>query len=854
MSPTFFRLGQRYLLRRPLQSLLVVLGIALGVAVVIAIDLANGSASRAFTLSTEAVSGRATHQIIGGPTGVPEEVYSQLRRELGLRRVAPVVSDYVRVREWGDRPMRLLGVEPFADAPFRSYFSGGDGETLSLDQLAVLLTEPNTLLLSAPVAEQNGVEAGDRLLLGIGAREVMVRVVGLLAPADDLSRRALDSVLLADIATAQELLGQTGRLTTIDLLLPDDAAGEAQIEQIEAILPPGTFVERPATRTATIEQLSAAFELNLTALSLLALVVGMFLIYNTVTFSVVQRRPVLGTLRALGVTQQEIFVLILSEAAVLGIVGALFGLGLGLVLGRGAVGLVTQTINDLYFTVSVSGVEVAPLTLLKGALIGIGSALLAALPPAWEAATVPPVTALRRSAIESGVARLLPWLGRGAAGLGAVGLLLLVLSGRSVVLSFLGLFAVILAFALFTPLVTVGLMRGAERPLARLGVLGRMAPRDIVRALSRTSVAIAALMVAVSVIIGVSVMIGSFRMTVTEWLDTTLQADIFISPPSIAANRSEAPLEPEVAEQVAGFAGVASVAVARDVMVTSPDLGPVRIVAVSEDVAARERRFQWVEGSQEVAWARVRDEGALFVSEPFAFRHRLGRGSEVTLRTEQGARDFPVVGVYYDYSSEQGAVLMALGQYRALYNDPYLSSVAAYVTPGTDVDGVVEQLRAFFAGKQVLLIRSNVGLRAGVLEVFERAFAITGALQLLATLVAFIGVLAALMSLQLERARELGTLRAVGMTPRQLWAMTMLETGLMGSTAGLWAMPTGFALALVLIYVINRRSFGWTLQLHLAPGDFLQAFAVALLAALLAGIYPALRMSQLRTSRAIRSE
>ncbi len=192
--------------------------------------------------------------------------------------------------------------------------------------------------------------------------------------------------------------------------------------------------------------------------------------------------------------------------------------------------------------------------------------------------------------------------------------------------------------------------------------------------------------------------------------------------------------------------------------------------------------------------------------------------------------------------------------YRSLYDDPYYSSVAAYAAPGTNVEQLVNQLRTYFAGKQTLLIRSNSGLRRSVLEVFERAFAITGALQLLATIVAFIGVLAALMSLQLERARELGTLRATGMTQRQLWGLTMLETGLMGATAGLWAMPTGMALALVLIYVINRRSFGWTLQLHLEPGYLLEAFAVALIAALLAGIYPAIRMSQIRIARAIRDE
>ncbi|MGB0388118.1 MAG: FtsX-like permease family protein [Ardenticatenaceae bacterium] len=910
MSPSLFRVGRRYLFRRPLQTILVILGIALGVAVVIAIDLANESASRAFTISTEAVSGKATHQIVGGPSGVPATVYARLRRELGLRAVAPVVSEYVVVKELGERPMRLLGVDPFSEPPFRSYLGGasapsveereksqstpsseegeaesqaegsseeGEAESqaegsseeeeaesepgpsssdppLWVQQLTTLLTEPNSLFLSQEVAEQNNIKLDDELTLSIGTREEIVKVAGLLAPSDELSRRGLDSLLLADIATAQELLEQTGRLSNIDLILPEGEGQEELIKLIEALLPPGVAIERASRRTQTIEQLTSAFELNLTALSLLALVVGMFLIYNTITFSVVQRRAVLGTLRAIGVTRREIFALILSEAVLMGLIGSLFGMGLGIFLGRGAVRLITQTINDLYFVVSVEGIEINARTLLIGGAVGVASALLSAIPPAWEAASVQPAVALRRSTIESRVHAILPVLSLVAVGLGGLGVLLLFVSSRSIVLPFAGLFVIVIGFACLTPLVTVQLMKLFSLPLAGFGILGRMAPRDIVRALSRTSVAIAALMVAVSVIVGVSIMIGSFRNTVIKWLDATLQADIYISPPSVSANRSQAPLDPAIAEQIANLPNITGIATVRGVDVSSPDLGQVQLVAVNDDLSRGERDFQWVEGTQEEVWARIKSENALLVSEPFAYRHQIEPGGTVRLLTDRGERVFSVLGVYYDYSSEQGAVLMSYSIYRQLYDDPYISSVAAYVAPESDVDALVNQLRTFFAGKESLVIRSNVGLRTSVLEVFERAFAITGALQILATIVAFIGVLAALMALQLERARELGTLRAVGMTPQQLWALTMLETGLMGSTAGLWAMPTGLSLAVVLIYVINRRSFGWTLQLQLAPTYFLEAFAVALIAALLAGIYPALRMSKIRISQAIRSE
>ncbi|MCB0076054.1 MAG: ABC transporter permease [Anaerolineales bacterium] len=843
-----FRLARRYLIRRPLQSLLVVLGIALGVAVIVAIDLANGSASRAFELSTDAVAGRATHQIVGGPTGLPPSLYVELRRELALREVAPVVSEYVAIDELGNRPIRLLGIDPFSEAPFRSYLGSSEGGDLSLDSLTTFLTEPGAIFLSRAVAEQNGLAIGDRLTMTISGRTEEVALAGLLDPSDELSRRALDSLALADIATAQELL-RTDRLTTIDLILDD-----SQVAAVEAVLPQGARLQTPAARSNTIAQLSSAFALNLTALSLLALVVGIFLIYNTVTFSVVQRRPLFGTLRALGVTRRELFGMILLEALLLGMVGSALGLLLGAFLGRGAVRLVTQTINDLYFVVNVEGVELLPAALLKGALIGMVAALLAAMPPAWEASVVPPALALRRSEIEQRAAALVrPLAGVGLALL-LFGAVALWWPTPSIVVAFVGLFAIVIGAALLTPLVTVGAMRLFAPLLAPLGLLGRLAPRDIVRSLSRTSVAIAALMVAVSVIIGVGVMIGSFRNTVTTWLATTLRADIYITVPSLSATRLESNLPPDIAVQLAALEGVAAVTSSRESVARSPQLGQIRLVAVTDDVSQGGRQFKWREGSEADAWARLQAGEGLFISESFAFRHGLTRADSLTLESPQGERTFPLLGEFYDYSSDQGIVLMGYDAYRQLYDDPWLTATAAFVEPNVDVDALVAEARQRIQSEELLLIQSNAGLRDGALAVFDRTFAITGALRLLATIVAFIGVLAALMALQLERARTLGTLRALGMTQRQLWQVTMLETGLMGLTAGLWAMPVGLMLALVLIYVINRRSFGWTLQLSLSPEQFYQALLVAVVAALLAGLYPAWRLAQMRVSQAIRSE
>ncbi|MBX3001268.1 MAG: FtsX-like permease family protein, partial [Caldilineaceae bacterium] len=777
----------------------------------------------------------------------------ELRRDLAYRLSAPVVESYVSVPDLDAQPMRLLGVDPFAEAPFRSYL-GENPEINTNQNLSILLVEPNTVLLSAAVADRYAVAPGDQLVVRVGSDRADLTVAGLLAPSDDLSRRALDGLLIADIATAQEVLGKVGRLDRIDLIIAEADAGMT-LARIESILPPSARIVRPEARSGTVDEMTAAFRLNLTALSLLALVVGMFLIYNTVTFSVIQRRPVIGSLRALGMTRREIFSMILLESTLLGLLGTVAGLGLGIILGRGAVTAVTQTVNDLFFVVAVRDVDIPAWTLVKGVISGLAAATAAAIVPAWEATSVPPAGALKRSDVEEKVRAVLPWVSLAGVIVFLLGALLLI-PEWSLILTFSGLFAIIIGIALLTPGITLLIMIGLQRALGRrLGILARMAPRDIVRSLSRTSVAIAALMVAVSVIIGVGVMIGSFRLTVEQWLEEVLQADIFVSPPTLGANRVTNNLDRQVADLLIDFPGISAFSTSREVEVTA-QVGDgevaVRIAALSQDLAGEDRRYKSAIGNWQQTWAAV-DGGGVVINEPMANRYNLGVGEDLILYTDLGEQRFPVVGIAYDFDVQPG-LLMADAVYRRFWNDTGISAIALFVALGIDVDEKVAELRAAFAGEAELIIRSNRGTRQNALDVFDRTFAITIALQILATLVAFIGILSTLMSMQLERMREIGVLRASGMTRGQLWQLTLLQTGLLGSSAGLVAMPTGYILALVLIYIINLRSFGWTLTMQLQPGEFIQAFAVALIAALLAGLYPAWRMGRIQPAEAVRME
>ena len=847
-----WRTSWRRIKRRPFQYVLFIVGVAIGVAMMVSIDLANGSAKRAFAMSTNAVTGRATHRIVSNGVSLDQAVYVNLKRELGYRLAAPVVEGYVSAEALGGVPMRLFGIDPFADAPFRDYLLGSGSLTDGEADLTLFLSQPDTIIISADLAEEYGVGLGDTLQLDVAGSTHNTLVVGLLTPNDQSSRRAIENIIFSDIATAQEILRQTGQVSHIDLIVPNPTA----LAALEAFIPEGTRLETTAASSNSIQQMTAAFELNLTALSLLALVVGMFLIYNTVTFSVVQRRPLFGVLRCLGVTGRQLFWLIMAEAIVLSLIGGVLGLGLGVIMGRGIVGLITQTINDFYFVVSVREVLIDPLSLARGLLFGVLAAILASFFPAVEAMRTSPNASLRRSTLEGQVQKLLPYLLAGWAVMGLIGIFLLWLEGN-LIIAFGGLFSVLFAFALLTPPVTVLIMRLVTPLLSNLlGAVGRMAPRDIVRSLSRTSVAIAALMTAVSVIVGVSIMIGSFRTTVVTWLNETLRADIYISPPTLTANRVEGSLDPDVVQELLAWPGIARASTARTNTVLLPEIGrEVGLVSVSGDIADGQRPYAWLSGSEEEVWAQINRGEGVIISEPLVLREGLSIPPEpLTLLTPQGERTFPVLAVFYDYASDQGTIWIGSDVYQAVWGDTEISTIAMFVEPGQDVDSMVRAMQGAFAGRQDLVVQSNQSLRTNSIEIFDRTFAITAALRLLATVVAFIGVLSALMSLQLERARELGILRATGMTVRQLWQLTFIETGLMGGVAGLLAMPTGFALAWVLIYVINVRSFGWTLQMHLEPSYFLQSFVVALVAALLAGIYPSFRLGQMVIASAIRQE
>ena len=428
MIPVLYRAGSSYLLRHPWQLALAVLGISIGVAVIVAVDLANASSRKAFLLSMDAVTGEATHQVVGGPGGIDEKVYARLRVEHGLRQIAPVVEGFIN---FGTTSLQIMGIDLFAERDMRAFSIGSSagssadsnrGEAMYRD----FLTIPGAVLMSGATAKALGVAVGDSFEVIAGG---VPRPATLIATFADTDAAGLENLVTTDIATAQEWLGLAGRLSRIDVRLGDGDA--AALTRLESLLPPGTTVLTAAGRTQTTADMSAAFMTNLTAMSLLALLVGLFLIYNSVSFSVLQRRHLIGILRALGVTRAQTFALVLIESGTIGVIAAAAGVVGGIWLGEQLLGLVSQSINDFYFRVSVTEVAVGPFSIAKGMIAGVGASLVAAAVPAIEAASYQPRLAMVRSALEQRARRALPLITLTGVALLGIALVMLAWSGRN---------------------------------------------------------------------------------------------------------------------------------------------------------------------------------------------------------------------------------------------------------------------------------------------------------------------------------------------------------------------------------------------------------------------------------------
>lgn len=854
MNYPLIRVTLGFIKHHLLQTTLLIVGIAFGVALIVSVDIANQSASRSFALSKEILSTKSTHHIVGAYSDFDEAIYRDLKLRLGIRNLAPIVEDYVNVPAFGGRATRLIGTDLFADLLF---YDSQDSQlpNLSGQTLNLLLTKPGTALISADLLQNETVVAGEALEINYGSESLSIEIIGAINSQNSELSESMGGLILTDISTAQELLGKVGLISQIDLEIDEDSPeGSQALEAIREYLPESVQIKSKELLLSSAKNLTRAFELNLTALSLLALFVGVFLIYNIVSFSVIQRRTIIGTLRSLGATRRQVFKMIMAEALMIGLVGSLIGLLGGVLLGKSIVKLVTASINDLYYTLTVTNFTVTPETIIKGLAAGILAAIVAALVPAFEASRFSPANILKRSGFESVFLKSIKVLSIIGIVFVGLGYLVIAFSTKSLAISLLSVFLILFGVSLLVPLCTTLLMKAFSSALKPLGVIAVMSPRNIIRSTSRTAVAIASLTIAISVILSVSIMIGSFRSTVVSWLDSALSADIFISMDSSNIS-SQRGVNPQIKSVVEGIDNVDRVATVRRILYDSPAYGVFNLVAVTKDLATDNREFIWKEYENQALWDEMQKDSIL-ISESFAYKNNIkpGPGNTLEIKTDRGSRVFNVSGVYYDYGAQTGVVLISDELFRSLWDDDQITSLGAYLSNPENAELTIDTLRSKLSGFSNLVIRSNNDLKKSAINTFDRTFTVTSALRLLIAIVAFISVLSSLMALQLEREKEFGVFRALGMTVRQLRSMLFLENGLIGLTSGLFSIPVGWVLSLILIYVINLRSFGWTLNFSLEPSYILEAMGIALIASLAAGLYPSYLIGKEDVGKLIREE
>jgi putative ABC transport system permease protein len=847
----FYRLMIRPLFREPVRTALTVLGIALGVAVVLAIELAGNAAAGSFHSSMETLSGDNNIEL-KSTGGVPESVVGQILTLPYSMRVSPRIEDYALVRDT-KATLPLIGLDliaesgnfssqnfpnanssapPFTAACGVAQLTLAETRNQSRDTSLQCFSDPRSIWVGSSLHHA----AGDHLALLINDRENDYIVRGVYPDS-----RGNESAIVMDIAAAQRAAGRTGRVDRILLKVPPEPALDEWLQRFRAILPKGVEVQPQGTATNENRQMLEAFRWNLRLLSYISLIVGGFLIYNTISVSVVRRRAEIGIVRALGASKATVLGAFLGESITFGFIGAMLGLPLGRLMAIGTVQLMGVTVDALYVSSRPGSIELSPTSIFLAFLIGIGTVVISAYAPAREAASVPPVQAIARERREYEVrthsARDL--LLSALLGLGAF------FASRAPAISGKPLFGYLAAVLLIAscvlaiPYFVGALMRHVSSWMGRqFGAEALLASRSLGASLRRTSVLVAALATAIAMMVSIGIMVGSFRETVVTWMGEQLPADLYIRPAGDPAADRHPTIAPEVTDVIAKLPGIAAIDRLRAYEITY-DGRPVILGGADLSGYRTEHHSDFFSGRDSTAiFNDLRGSNNVIVSEPFTSKHHVKAGDTITLALGEARPQFRIVDVYYDYSSERGEILMDRDTLLRYLPDPAPTNLAAYLTPNSDVETVRSEIIQATDGHR-LLIFSDREIRGEAIRIFDRTFAITYALDAVAVIVAVIGVAGALLALVIDRRRELGLMRFLGATSRQIRNLIVIESAMLGLLANVAGAILGYLLSLILIFVINKQSFGWTIRFHWPVAVLLGGLTFVYIATVLAGLYPA---------------
>jgi putative ABC transport system permease protein len=801
--------SRRFFHRHPGQLLLAIIGIAAGVAVVTGVALMRDVLVNALDLAADELAGRDSIRIEHPSGEIDESLFTDLATRAGAPALLPVIS--ARARH-GGRILEVLATDPM--------LLGGD-ERLGLagNQINALMRTPGGTAINPGTAERLERGEGEQFDVRIAGATYTLEVAAVLDRG-----RGLDDRLVMDIAVAQDLLGRQGKLSWIE------APAEAR-EWLENALPANFEIISAPERRDAAARLTEGMRANLSAMSLLSLAVGLFVIYSVFSFLLVQRRQSFGMLRAVGVTREQLTALLAIETLLLSGLGALFGLVLGTILADQLLELVRQPIAELYRLVPAA--QTLP-TVGLYLLIWTGAVALALASTLtiWrEARRIPPGQLVRPQRPDTSGATVHLF----AALLLVTGLATIAaFSGLAAALA--GLFLALMGCALVAP--GAGMFVLAS---LRLPVKSRLPGRALAMLASgrrRIAPALSALSLALALSAGIGMMVLGFRITVDDWVDRLLRADIYLTV-------SQGVIDPALVERVNALDGIEAVSSARQRRL--PDN---RILVAYDLPADAWGGFELIAGDADRAREDFLSGRALLVTEPFARHHRLDVGDSVTLSAPDQTHSLPIAAIYRDYGSDRGAIAIEGALYRQWFDDALRDSLGLYFAASGDPSGWRERLQAI---DERIVLTTREQVREQTLAVFDRTFRISWALAVLVGLIALIALVSALLAMGLERSRDYATLRALGLTPRGLSTLVVSQTTGMALASALVATPLAIAIHAGLSLIVQPRAFGWSLPMSLPLAPLLAMLILALFTGLIAGFYPAWKIASRPPAPELRS-
>ena len=836
-------------------SYLTLVGIiALGVGAFNGIRQASRAAAANFGLFNEAVSGRSDF-IIQGIAGQPLN-QKQLQALVPLTHsqdwhILPVIegnATYVDPAIGDLYPLRLIGLDLIALSNLPEFnelglsFSASQSE--DSEKWYQWLQPASGIWLTHALAERLQLRGTRELPLMAGGRLQTMPIAGQLGDAtSDLP----DDLIIADILTLQRFLGREQTFDRIEVLLADRAlAAEPKAfkdydQRLRRQIPVGVELQAAADRLVERASMTAAFRLNLSILSLIALLVGAYLILQALDAAIVRRREELATLRSLGVGTRSLFTLALLESCLLGLLGSLLGMGLGYLLASVAVHGLSDTINTLYFATAAQAIELTRADAWIALALGLGFSLVAGLLPARDAMLTPPAQILARGDWSPGFV----WLRSRLLSLSLFGLGILCLlippqqiaGGAKMALGgFLAAALWICAFALLSGQCLVYLSRGLQKLSSR--PIWRIAMSRLADGSSRHRLALAGLVVAVGMVSGMLQLVGSFRGTIQTWFEVRFEADLYLSERGVQGAGSSAGMHPEVLQALESLPELEFADTLYMTRVQTPH-GVTQLMGTDFAFWQHQKAQIWLHAPGSLR--PVTGAEPALVSESFARRFECLEGGVITFETASGLQRITPIGIFADYGSELGTAVVDRPVWKAWTFQNRALNTSLYLKPGSDSRAIRDRLRLQFPA---LDIRNNHELRTYALSIFEQTFQVTRALNVIGLFVACVGLLLGLVALFEECRMTWGTLIFMGFSRREIIGVGALEGA--GLSLAAWFSGTllGLLLGWLLVAVINVQSFGWTLVWHLPIWQFLFFGCGLIFVGLNCGLAAALRVSK----------